>query len=288
MRSKFFSSKPGAFSMLLLVTLIWGTTFPIQKMILPGVSPFVLNAARFGIAGLFSFLLQPRQEFKKGAILGLVMGVAYLTQTWGLSLTASSKSAFITSLYIVLVPLFAFLLERERLAFWQKLGFPVALLGSFWMAGGMKGFNFGDLLTVFCAITFAVHVVLVTRFSRNTRETALLGYQFLFAALFNALFGLGDSWSFSLASAGVMVYMAIFPSVIALFLQLKFQKVLGSNASALVMSGEPVFAFLFSAWLLGEWLTGMQFAGAGLLLLAVFFASFSQVPRKRRLSTDHS
>src|SRR6056297_2487748 len=119
---------------LIFVTLMWGTTFPLQKFILVGYSPFVFNAMRFWLAALFSLLFTRKHIYKEAVILGLVFGAAYLTQTWGITLTTASKSGFLTSLYIVIVPFFAFLIEKEKVNGLQKLAFPFAIIGSYLMA----------------------------------------------------------------------------------------------------------------------------------------------------------
>jgi len=279
-KRKISNEKFKAISFLLLVTVIWGTTFPIQKLVLTDISPFVFNSIRFWIAAFFSFFFTKKHSFKYGIILGIVMGIAYLTQTWGITITTASKSGFITSLYIVIVPLFSFFIEKERVTTLQKIGFPLSLLGLYLLAGGIEGFNLGDLLNLICAMCFAFHIVLITKFSKQTDEKSILFYQFIAAAAVNTIFSFNDSWAMSPAGWGVVVYMAIFPSVIALFIQLKYQKKVGSNTSSLIFLGEPLFSMLFAFLILAERMNLEQSIGVAVLMFSIMIASLDKKVRK--------
>jgi len=258
---------------LLVVTAIWGTTFPLQKMVLEGVSPFVYNAIRFWIATIFAFMIQPKQNFKYGILIGLLLAGGYISQTWGLTLTTASKSGFITSLYIIFVPIVSYLWEKERLTRFQKIGFPLAFVGSYFLSGGISGFNFGDFLTLLCALSFSFHVVSLTVFTRKIPEKNLMGWQFGAVAITNTLLGWNQSWSVPLPAWGVALYTACFATVIGIFLQMKYQKKIGSNTAALIFVGEPIFSTFFAMLFLNERLTGVQWFGAFLLLVALAFAS---------------
>jgi len=269
-----------AIAYLLFVTLIWGTTFPLQKFFLVDVSPFAFNAIRFWLAALFSLFFAKKHVFKEAVLLGLVFGVAYLTQTWGITLTTASKSGFLTSLYIIIVPLFAFLLEGEKINGFQKIGFPVAILGSYFMAGGISGLNAGDLLNIACGVLFALHVVMITKASKKMDEMSLLTVQFATAALINTIAGLGGTWALPLPVLSVAVYLAFFPTLLALMIQLKYQKQVGSNITALIFVGEPIFSALFAVMFIGEKMSVMQTIGALMLVSAILFASLERKRRK--------
>ncbi|HRW34162.1 MAG TPA: DMT family transporter [Thermotogota bacterium] len=269
-----------AIAYLLLVTLIWGTTFPLQKFFLVDVSPFAFNAIRFWLAALFSLFFAKKHVVKEAMLLGLVFGVAYLTQTWGITLTTASKSGFLTSLYIIIVPLFAFLLEGEKINGFQKIGFPVAIIGSYFMAGGISGLNAGDLLNIVCGVLFALHVVLVTKASKKMDEMSLLTVQFATAALINTIAGLSGKWALPLPVLSVACYLALFPTLLALIIQLKYQKQVGSNITALIFVGEPIFSALFAVMFIGERMSVMQTIGALMLVSAILFASLEKKRQK--------
>jgi len=258
---------------LLAVTIVWGSTFPLQKIALNDVSPLVYISLRFWVAFLLSFFIWKKRNFKYAFILGLVLSIGYITQTWGLKLTTASKNGFITSLYIPIVPLFSYLLEKEKVTKLQLIGFSLSLVGFYLISGGVNGINLGDFLTLICAVSFALHIVLITVYSKKVEETSLLSYQFLTVALVNTLLSLKNDWNLTPMAISVAIYTGIAASVLVIFVQLKYQKVVGSNTTALIFSGEPVFAFVFSYLLLSERLNSFQLTGAILLIAAVIMAS---------------
>ncbi len=98
----------------------------------------------FFIAGMFSFIIWRKQSFKYGMILGVILGLGHALQTYGINFTDASKSGFITSLYIPFTPIISFLIEKEKPNLIQWICFPLSLLGSYMLFGGISGFNFGD------------------------------------------------------------------------------------------------------------------------------------------------
>lgn len=259
---------------LLILTFLWGLTFPIQKLILTeNISPFLYNAIRFWIAAFLSAAIFRKSDWKRAIILGVVMAIAYATQTWGLTITTSTKSGFITSLYIVIVPFFSFLIEKEKIKLVQIVGFAGATFGMYLLTnGGITGFNFGDFLTIICGIMYALHVVLITHFSKETEEFALLTPQFLTVAILNTGFNIfyessGSAWRFSLSALGVATFTAISATIIAIVIQAKYQRVVGSNVSALIFVGEPIFAMILSAIILHERINLVQ--GIGIIIMMI-------------------
>lgn len=258
---------------LLLVTVAWGLTFPVQKVALSGSNPFFYNSFRFLIASSFTLLFFRRKpRWKEGLILGLFISIGYATQTSGLKLTSSTKSGFITSLYVPFVPVFSFFIERVRPSRLQILSFLLSILGLYLLSSpSADPFNLGDLLTLFCAIAFAIQIVLVTRYTndKDCDEAGLLLPQFLLTALFNLLLAplggpVGFKWSYLFA----LFFTAILATVVAFWVQVKFQKDVGSNSAALIYTAEPVFASLFAFWLLAERVTSSQLIGMCILVAA--------------------
>ncbi|HQO05151.1 MAG TPA: DMT family transporter [Fervidobacterium sp.] len=271
--SKDATKKSTAVFWLLVLTFFWGLTFPIQKLVLTEeVSPFLYSAIRFWIATFLSAIIFRKSDWIRGTILGVIMAIAFATQTWGLTLTTSTKSGFITSLYIVIVPFFSYFIEKEKPRLLQVIGFIGALVGMYLLSGGISGFNFGDFLTMICGICYALHVVLITTFSKKTSEYKLLTPQFLTVAILNTMFNFiypRGSWTFTLPALGVATFTAITATIVAIIIQAKYQKVVGSNVSALIFVGEPIFSMLLSMLLLGERLSIIQAIGALLMSISI-------------------
>lgn len=258
---------------LLLVTVIWGTTFPIQKMVMGDVSPLFYNSVRFAMAAILSFLIWGKGEWKRGGVLGIILALSYASQTTGLKFTTASKNGFFTSLYVVLVPFVSWIIEKTRPGLNHVLGIILAFWGSYLLSGGVKGFNTGDFLSTLCGIGFAFHVVLITKFSRQVKEEDLLTPQFVVTSLVNGMIAIaGKSFDLTLSALFVATYTAISATVFGIWVQVKFQKVMGSNTAALIFSGEPVFAMIFSHIMIHEVFTTSQIIGAALLIGAVIMA----------------
>ncbi|HWA58361.1 MAG TPA: DMT family transporter, partial [Gemmatimonadales bacterium] len=169
--------------------LIWGAAFPLAKLALGDITPMTFTAARFLLA---TALVLPglrgttRDEWRHGAILGLLLSLGFATQTIGLNLTTASRSGFITALYIPFVPLVVWLVYRtlpERIA---TVGLVIALAGMTLLThpGSLgAGVNLGDFLTLLCALCFAAHMVATGAFSRRFRVERLMMTQIVSACL---------------------------------------------------------------------------------------------------------
>ncbi|PNR92500.1 DMT family transporter [Petrotoga sp. 9PWA.NaAc.5.4] len=264
-----------AFLNLILVTLIWGSTFPIHKIVLTDAYTFPYLFVRFFIACILSFIIWRKQSFKYGAVLGIVLGIAHALQTYGINFTDASKSGFITSLYIPLTPIISYLIEKEKPNIIQWLCFPLALVGSYMLFGGILGFNYGDFLTLLGAVLFALHIVLITKFSKIVKETSLLAYQFLIASIINFSMSFNSNWYLPSSIWLTAFYTSIFATIIVNFIQVKYQKVIGSNSTVLIFIGEPIFASLFSFMFLGERFSFIQIIGASIMILVIIMTSFS-------------
>ncbi|HBT39963.1 MAG: Uncharacterized protein XD58_0369 [Thermotoga sp. 50_1627] len=256
---------------LLFVTVAWGLTFPVQKMALAGSNPFFYNFFRFLLASFFTlFLFRKKLRWKEGLILGLFIGIGYATQTSGLKLTSSTKSGFITSLYIPFVPVFSFLIERIKPTRLQLVSFFLSIVGLYLLSSPSNdAFNVGDLLTLFCAVAFAVQIVLVTRYTsqEGCEESSLLFPQFFLTALFNLVLSpLGGPIGFKPSYLLALVFTSLVATVLAFWVQVTFQRDVGSNSAALIYTAEPVFASLFAFLILAERVTTSQAIGMSILV----------------------
>jgi drug/metabolite transporter (DMT)-like permease len=148
------------------ITAFWGATFIVVKDALDDADPLSFLVLRFGLGALGlalvarKGLLDPR-VWKPGGVLGLFLFVGYALQTWGLKFTTPSRSAFITSLCVVLVPFVSTAMFR-RLPGWPSLlGAGLAAAGLAALTGGLSGtVSVGDALTLGCAVSYAVHITL--------------------------------------------------------------------------------------------------------------------------------
>jgi drug/metabolite transporter (DMT)-like permease len=275
--------------LLLLVSLLWGSTFVAVKVAVSEVSPLLFVAVRFGIASLAALLLCRKtplfaHSFRVGVPIGLVYGSAYAAQTIGLTMTTPSRSAFITALSVALVPFWGSLVTRIRPGRAQILAVLLTIPGLWLLSSpGAAGipWNHGDSWTVACAVGFALHITLVGRFAGQLDAPGLLMGQLIattaFAGIASPLLE-SPRITWSAAVVGALLLTSILATTVTTWLQLKIQPRVGSNRTALIFATEPVFGALFSYLLLGEHLTGAGLVGAALILAAVLVSELS--PRR--------
>ncbi|HEY3441522.1 MAG TPA: DMT family transporter [Paludibaculum sp.] len=263
------------------VAFLWGATFIIVKNSLNDASTFVFLSLRFTMATvLLWFVLRNRlrrrgpSDWRGGLLCGFFLFLGYVLQTAGLRVTTASNSAFITGLYVVLVPLLGSLVNRSKPRLVEIAGAVAALIGTGLMTSvdmGMR-FNTGDLLTAACALAFAGHILSVAHYSKTMDYERLSLYQVGGVALFSWLGAslvepvrvvwTGRLW-FGLLST------AVFATALSFLLYTWAQKHTTAVRSALIFALEPVFAGL-TAWIVaGEAWTARSLAGAALILAGI-------------------
>jgi drug/metabolite transporter (DMT)-like permease len=255
--------------------LIWGAAFPLTKLALQDATPMAFTAVRFVVA---TVIISPAlrhatwEEWRSGAVLGGLLALGFAAQTIGLQWTTASRSGFITALYIPFVPLIVLVVYRtvpERLA---ALGLAIALGGMMLLtrpAGLAGGVNAGDLLTLFCAICFASHMVATGAFAARFPVEHLMMTQIATAALLTTIaapFLEHPHLSPTPLLLGMIGYEAVLASVVAIRLQLAAQRVLSPTYSALIYTLEPVVASMTSLLVLGDRLTPGQWVGGVLII----------------------
>ncbi|MCR3922924.1 MAG: DMT family transporter, partial [Firmicutes bacterium] len=158
---------------LLAVAAIWGLTFVTVKNAIVLLPPFAFNFYRFGLAALVMLLVAIPQRHrielttvKAGFLLGIFLFAGYSFQTVGLFYTSASNTGFITGLSVVCVPLFSTLISKAWPGMGVVIGAVSATIGLFFISGGsVSNFNIGDFLVLFCAISFALHIIFVGKFA---------------------------------------------------------------------------------------------------------------------------
>ena len=266
---------------------IWGSTFFMVKSALSGVDAVTMVGYRFMIAGLIMlvFLMIRRRSVLHGlgrAIwLGFLLWSLYIPQTVGLKYTTASNSGFITGLFVAFVPLFLRLIFKRKPSLMEVAASIVALIGLWTLTGGLHDVNLGDILTLLAAMTYALHLLYVDKFLKADLDPLVLSCQQFFivgvlSLLTSAILGL--PFEITTASAGrTIVFLAIFPTLLAFVVQMLAQKVTSPLRVSLVFALEPVFAGLF-AWTLGGEPFVTYRAIGGLMIFAALVISGLPVP----------
>ncbi len=272
---------------LVAVTMVWGSTFFLIKDLLDRVPASDFLALRFAIATVALVAIAPRaclrlsaQTRQRAVVAGVVYGAAQLLQTVGLGHTDASVSGFITGLYVVATPVIAaaaFGIRIERRV-WAAVVLATAGLAVLSLRGASAGF--GELVTFGCALLYAVHIVLLSRWARSEDAIAMATIQMATIAVMSAVFAApggitvpdraGDWWS--------VLYMAVVAGALAMLAQTWAQAHLDAARAALVMTLEPVFAATFAVVLGTESVHGRLLVGGGLVLAAMMLAERSGRP----------
>ncbi len=268
--------------LLLLTALIWGSAFAVVKNTLDSFPPAAIIAMRYAIATLLTGIAfhkrlrgLTRGDVARGAMVGLLLAAAYIVQTIGLQFTTAGKNAFLTTVYVLLVPFGCRVLfgQRLRKANYFAAGLMLAGIGLLSLEGEIGGLNVGDALTLLCGALFAGHIIAVERCQRDTDVYALIVLQFGFAALYALVYALllerGRPLDFNAGSVGGLLYLAIFSTTIAMSLQNIGQSMAPASHSAILLSLESVFGALFSCLLLGEPMTPKILAGFAVIFAAL-------------------
>lgn len=284
---------------LLMASFLWGTTFVAQLTGMEGIGPFTYGMGRY-IIGFFVVLIiwaafrQRRQRsrddgsyvsgWKFGIGAGCIMFVASAFQQFALLFTTAGKTAFITCLYIVFVPLFARLIgKRIRLENW--LGAFVAVAGLYCLSVHDElELNYGDVLAFICSIFWAFHILFIDRYAERADNIELSASQLAVCALLNtgACFWLEPfEWQQLLDAAIPILYAAVLSSGVAFTLQIMGQRTAEPAPAAVIMSLESVFG-AWAGWLvLGERLYSIELAGCALMLAGMLITQAGVILHRR-------
>ena len=270
------------------ITLIWGATFVIVKSALADVSTLLFLALRFLLAGAALVIAARGVRVTGGLVaaslqVGAALFAGYVLQTAGLRFTTPSKSAFITGFSVVLVPLFAAVAFRRFVGWGPVAGVGAATAGLYLLTlpAGASGINRGDLLTLGCAAAFALHILLIGRYSGRIPASGLAAGQVLVAA---ALSGASLPWGplFLRPSRALLlaiVITALLATALAFLVQTWAQQYTTPTHTALIFTMEPVFALLTSWLVMGETFSGRAWGGAALILAGILMAELG--PRSK-------
>jgi drug/metabolite transporter (DMT)-like permease len=268
---------------LVLVTLLWGGTFYAVQVALAWAAPFALVGVRFAIAAaLLGAVLWwrgelrglNRFELRAGVVLGFWVFLGFGLQTAGLQHIESSKSGFLTALYVPLVPLVLWLWKRQRPTRWAWLAIGLAVLGTYALTGAqldLSTWNVGDWLTVACALAFALEIVFLGHYSKHCNPVRLAWVLVGVAAVFSLATSAALQES-SVQWAWPFVALIVALACITAFVQFAMswaQQSVPETRATLIYSMEPVWAAVVGA-IAGERLGLLGLLGGALIVLAVW------------------
>ncbi len=278
-------SRPLGIALLVLITMIWGTTFVVTKDALDSISVPLLLAVRFSLAALLLCWVRiERRAILPAIILGVIGFAGFATQTIGLDLTTASKAAFITGFSVILTPMVSSLWLGTRIAPRAYVAALVALvgLGFMSMTGSELGITAGDLWLLGTALSYAIFIVYLGEVVRDLPPLTLAGVQHWPMALLAWLWAAPDAGQLlqvPLSTYLAILYLAVVATALVAILQTYAQRVVPAHVAALIFLLEPVFAAIFAYFLLGERLGLLGWVGGALVVIAMLI---SELPLRHR------
>ena len=283
---------------LLFVAIIWGSTFIIVKQSVEYIPVFSFLFMRFALAGmLLIFINAPKLKaidkgvLTDGIMLGIALFLAYAFQTFALTVTSASITAFITGLFVVFVPVLSSVFLKKLPRQEAMIGVVFATIGlAFITLQGKFFVSFGEFLAFVCAFFIAIHIILTAKLSRRNDFGLLTMVQVNMVALFSLIFSLfldpcviprhfNNQLIFSL------IINSVFATVVAFVIQTSMQKHTTPTKVAIIFIMEPVSSAFFSYWIGGELLTAKQYVGTSFILLAMVFTEAGTYVKMKREAT---
>ncbi|WP_020145481.1 DMT family transporter [Terracoccus sp. 273MFTsu3.1] len=265
--------------LLVALTAVWGSTFFLIRDLVETVPPVDFLAVRFSLSAVIMLLVfwRPvralsRRQVLVGVGLGALYGLAQIFQTQGLATTPASVSGFITGTYVVLTPVFTAVLLRERVAgsTWAAVGLATVGLALLSLNGFSVGV--GEAITLLAAALYALHIVGLGRYSASEIATGLSVVQMVVIAVLCVVGALpgGVVLPSGPRQWASVLYMVVFASILALWVQTWAQAHMPATRAAIVMTLEPVFAAFFAVTLGDESATLRMVVGGALVLTAMY------------------
>ena len=242
---------------LLLVTAIWGISFPLMRNIINDIPVIPYLAIRFTIAALLLsivFLKKHRGIKKdyviKGSFVGLLLFLGMFLQVYGLYFTTASNSALITGISVVLVPIFLLILFKKKTEIFTLIGIILAFIGLFLITGAINlNLNLGDFITFICAIAFALQILFIDKFTKKMDSIKIGMIEIWTAAiLFNLMWIFVDKSiiEFNVTSIAILLFTSVLGTAFAFMVQVIVQKNTTPSHTALIFSVEPIFGLVFA------------------------------------------
>lgn len=279
--------------LMLITALMWGSGFIGMDIGLEYLTVLQLMAGRFTVAAIIlcivfrkKLALISRALLWKGAVLGSILFLAFVIQTYGLLYTTPSKNAFLTALNVIFVPLLAYIIYKRRFDRFEISAAVIALIGiGFLSLQGSMTMNIGDMLSILCALAFAFDIFYTNVFVKKEDALALTIVQFITAAFLSVVTAamLGEL-TLDVPAEGMyaILYLAVFCTVIAYVCQNVGMQYANPTKSAIILSTEALFGTILSVIILHELLTGRMVIGCILIFAAILLAEIKPTFRRKK------
>jgi drug/metabolite transporter (DMT)-like permease len=264
---------------LLTVSAAWGLSFVVMKDAIQRQSVNNFLFTRFTLAVIVMILIRPqtiklfnKDLLQRGGLAGIFLGLGYIAQTLGLERTGAAITGFITGLYVVLTPLIASIVLKEKITKFTWLCIAVATFGLGLLS--IRGFSvgIGEMFVLASAVLFAAHIIALSKWSSGRDVYAMTVIQLTMCAILAGLASAVEGYSLPPDSGvwSVVIFTAVFATAVAFIVQTWSQAHMSATKVAVILTMEVVFAALFAILLGGERLT-IQTAIGGILVVVAMY-----------------
>jgi drug/metabolite transporter (DMT)-like permease len=264
---------------LLTVSAAWGLSFVVMKDAIQRQSVNNFLFTRFSLAAIVMILIRPqtiklfnKDLLQRGGLAGIFLGLGYIAQTLGLERTGAAITGFITGLYVVLTPLIASLVLKEKITKFTWLCIAVATFGLGLLS--IRGFSvgIGEMFVLASAILFAAHIIALSKWSSGRDVYAMTVIQLTMCAILAGLASAVEGYSLPPDRGvwSVVIFTAVFATAVAFIVQTWSQAHISATKVAVILTMEVVFAALFAILLGGERLTLHTAIGGILVVVAMY------------------
>lgn len=277
--------------MLFITSIIWGLAFVAQAQGMEHIGPFTFTASRSLVAIIFLYLtyvffnktsksyreqkFDMKRTIRGGVLCGLVFTFGINFQQIGLVYTTAGKASFLTALYIVFIPIIG-LFYGKKINRKLQLCIVLAMIGTYLMSvKGSLSMNIGDLITIFGSIVFAIHILMLSEFSKDTNAVLVSLIQFAVCGFFSLIAALifeGIDMSAILKSYLAILYVGILSSGVGFTIQLMALKELDPVVASMISSLESVFGAVFGWLILSQSMSEREIIGGIIIFVATLIA----------------
>ena len=264
---------------LLTVSAAWGLSFIVMKDAIQRQSVNNFLFTRFALAVIVMILIRPqtiklfnKDLLQRGGLAGIFLGLGYIAQTLGLERTGAAITGFITGLYVVLTPLIASIVLKEKITKFTWFCIAVATFGLGLLS--IRGFSvgIGEMFVLASAVLFAAHIIALSKWSSGRDVYAMTVIQLTMCAILAGLASAVEGYSLPPDRGvwSVVIFTAVFATALAFIVQTWSQAHMSATKVAVILTMEVVFAALFAILLGGERLT-LQTAIGGILVVVAMY-----------------
>ena len=284
--------------LLLLTALVWGTAFVFQRVGMEKIEPITFSAARMARAavmvGAVAYLTRRKKKYSAGeqkeynkntviggVVCGSLLAIASILQQAGLVYTTAGKAGFITAMYMLMVPIFAYIIFKKKSSWWVWLAVLLGVVGMYFLCI-TDGFTLsnGDALVALCAVVFTFHILSCDHFTRKGDSITISAIQFATATVISTVIAFiaeTPTWEGIVSALVPIMYCGIVSGGIGYTLQMVAQKYTEPGIASLLLSMESVFALIAGVILLNESMSTRELLGCIIMFVAIILV---QIPKR--------